>query len=181
MIIVDGWGDEVTQCVSPNFNTRPNDQNISLLVIHNISLPPKQFGNHYIEQFFQNCLPVNDHPYFKTIENLEVSSHFLIKRTGEIVQFVSCDDRAWHAGLSTFGGVENCNDYSIGIELEGADDIAYTNEQYEKLSILTKAIQVAYPKITGSRITGHEHISPGRKTDPGPRFDWVMYRKSLAV
>lgn len=179
MQIINGWLREAKKCESPNFNQRPAESKVSLLVIHNIALPPETFGANYIEQFFQNCLPVDDHPYFKTIEELKVSSHFLIKRDGELIQFVSCDNRAWHAGKSSYCGQDNCNDYSIGIELEGADDIQYEDLQYCKLAALTQAIQVAYPEITKERITGHEHIAPERKTDPGPAFDWDMYRSRL--
>ncbi len=179
MNIRKGWLEGAKQCPSPNFNHRPCGALINLLVIHNISLPPNTFGNNYIEQFFQNSLPVDEHPYFQTIAELSVSSHFLIKRDGEIVQFVSCDDRAWHAGQSSFCGQGNCNDYSIGIELEGADDIPYETAQYRQLTRLTQAIQLAYPAITSERITGHEHIAPDRKTDPGPVFDWQAYRESL--
>lgn len=175
MNIINGWLDTAKHSPSPNFNSRPANASISLLVIHNISLPPKCFGNDYIEQFFQNSLPVDEHTYFKEIAHLQVSSHFLIKRSGAIVQFVSCNDRAWHAGQSTFLGEENCNDFSLGIELEGADDIDYESVQYRALVELTHAIQQAYPAISKERITGHEHIAPDRKTDPGPAFDWPAY------
>ena len=179
MKIIDGWLEDEKHLRSPNFNCRPDGSDVSLLVIHNISLPPKSFNNDYIELFFQNRLPVEDHPYFEEICDLQVSSHFLIKRNGQVVQFVSCHDRAWHAGSSVFCGIENCNDFSIGIELQGSDDCPYEEIQYQRLSSLTKAIQIAYPGVTNERITGHEHISPGRKTDPGPAFDWQMYRNSL--
>ena len=179
MELVDGWLNTAKKCHSPNYNERPEHTPVSLLVVHNISLPPKRFGNDYIERFFQNDLPIDDHEYFQSIANLKVSSHFLIKRSGEIVQFVSCNDRAWHAGQSCFCGTDNCNDFSIGIELEGADDIAYDEEQYNQLAALTAAIKAAYPEISNERITGHEHISPGRKTDPGPAFDWDRYRSLI--
>ena len=156
------------QCPSPNFNQRPETA-ISLLVIHNISLPPNEFDNDYIEQFFTNQLDFNAQPYFKTIENVEVSAHLLIKRDGEIIQFVPFDKRAWHAGQSEFKGRENCNDFSIGIELEGGDDIIYTNKQYQALNDSIKALKSHY-SITD--IIGHSDISPGRKTDPGASFDW---------
>lgn len=163
---------------SPNFGARPCTD-ISLLVIHNISLPPGQFGGGYVQRFFQNELSIDQHPYFAEIAELQVSSHFLIERTGTLVQFVNMNDRAWHAGLSSFAGRDNCNDYSIGIELEGTDDIPYTDAQYKVLADLTKAVQCQYPAITMDRITGHEHIAPGRKTDPGPAFDWLRYRADI--
>lgn len=180
MKLIEGWLDEARKVPSPNFNERPPQQALDLLVIHNISLPPGEFGNDCIEQFFQNCLPWDDHPFFQTIQGLEVSSHFLIKRCGEIVQFVSCEDRAWHAGQSSFNERENCNDFSIGIELEGTDSVPYESEQYQSLVALTKVIQNAYPLITSNNIQGHCDIAPGRKTDPGESFDWPGYLEQLA-
>jgi len=179
MKLINGWLDEAKHVPSPNFNSRPDQPTVNLLVIHNISLPPSQFGGAYIEQFFQNCLSWDEHPYFKSIEGLEVSSHFLIKRDGELVQFVSCFDRAWHAGTSAFCGVDNCNDYSVGVELEGTDCEAYTSAQYSMLAGLTKSLQAEFPGITRERITGHSDISPGRKTDPGDSFDWGRYLSKL--
>lgn len=180
MQICDGWFDNAKKVISPNFNKRPVDSSVNLLVIHNISLPPEEFDTPYIELFFQNKLPYEEHSYFDHLKGVEVSSHFLIKRSGEVVQFVSCDDRAWHAGKSEFCGQHNCNDFSIGIELEGADTISYTSLQYDSLTMLTACIQDAYPNITRDRITGHEHIAPGRKTDPGECFDWQRYLDNLA-
>lgn len=180
MKLSDGWLDAARKAPSPNFNSRPEGESIDLLVIHNISLPPGQFGNSCIEQFFQNCLPWDDHPFFEEIRGVEVSSHFLIRRDGEIVQFVSCDDRAWHAGKSEFNGRANCNDFSIGIELEGTDTAPYEEAQYESLKELTRAIQTAYTNISQERITGHCHIAPERKTDPGQSFDWARYKLSLS-
>ncbi len=177
--IVDGWLASATHCPSPNFNQRPLNTSVSLLVIHNISLPPGEFGGGYVEAFFQNRLDARAHPYFATIAELTVSAHLLIARDGTITQFVSFDDRAWHAGASSFDGVENCNDYSIGIELEGTDDIPYTDAQYESVAKVTRQLLATYPKLTPARITGHEHIAPGRKTDPGPSFDWARYRHSF--
>lgn len=168
------------QCPSPNFNSRPLNSEINLLVIHNISLPPGQFGGGYVQSFFQNQLPAQDHPFFASIASLQVSSHLLIERGGEVTQFVSFNDRAWHAGQSSFMGSENCNDFSIGIELEGSDDIPYTAEQYAALAETTDLLMQAYPGITTERITGHEHIAPGRKTDPGPSFDWDYYFSLIA-
>ena len=174
-----GWLNRVKHVPSPNYNCRPEKAVVSLLVIHNISLPPAQFGTPYIEQFFQNKLCWDEHPYFKTIEGVEVSAHFLIKQDGEVVQFVSCDDRAWHAGASSFCGEDNCNDFSLGIELEGTDTSPYTDAQYECLVNLTKCIQAKYPAISDARIVGHSDIAPGRKTDPGASFDWTRYLESL--
>lgn len=171
----------VRWCPSPNFGQRPEDADISLLVVHNISLPPGQFGGDAIERFFCNCLDTSEHPYFETIGELRVSAHALIRRDGGVVQFVSLLERAWHAGRSCFDGKEECNDFSIGIELEGADDIPYTPEQYQRLAELSALIMRAWPKITGERITGHSDIAPGRKTDPGPAFDWDQYRHQLAT
>tara|TARA_R110002072_G_scaffold172728_5_gene327073 strand:- start:17364 stop:17909 length:546 start_codon:yes stop_codon:yes gene_type:complete len=181
MKIYDGWCDQAKRVISPNFNKRPVNSSVNLLVIHNISLPPDQFDHPYIELFFQNQLPYEEHPYFECLKGVEVSSHFLIKRDGQIIQFVSCNDRAWHAGASSFCGEYNCNDFSIGIELEGADTIPYTDEQYQSLDVLTTGIQAAYPEITKDRITGHQHIAPSRKTDPGESFDWPRYLECLSV
>ncbi|MFC6669541.1 1,6-anhydro-N-acetylmuramyl-L-alanine amidase AmpD [Marinobacterium aestuariivivens] len=164
---------------SPNFNERPDGVEISLLVIHNISLPPGQFGGGCIERFFCNRLDREAHPYFRSIEGLEVSAHLLIERSGEIVQFVPFDKRAWHAGRSSFCGRDNCNDFSIGIELEGTDDEPYTDHQYRVLVEVTRELQGRYPRITTDRIRGHSDIAPGRKTDPGPAFDWGRYRSLL--
>ncbi|TKV66642.1 1,6-anhydro-N-acetylmuramyl-L-alanine amidase AmpD [Marinobacter panjinensis] len=166
-------------CPSPNFGPRPQDASISLLVVHNISLPPGQFGGNAIERFFCNQLDASLHPYFETIAGMKVSSHLLIHRDGSPVQFVSLLDRAWHAGRSCFQGEDECNDFSIGIELEGADDIPYTDAQYQTLVDLSQKIMSAWPEITPDRITGHSDIAPGRKTDPGPAFDWSYYRQML--
>ncbi len=156
------------QLVSPNFNERPTVE-ISLLVIHNISLPPKQYGNNFIEQFFLNQLDSNQHPYFLSIKDLKVSSHLLIKRTGEVIQFVPFDKRAWHAGRSSFNEQENCNDYSIGIELEGVDNEPYDAVQYQQLNDIISHLKHHYPI---NNIVGHSDIAPSRKTDPGCAFDW---------
>jgi len=152
---------------------------VSLLVIHNISLPPKQFGGNYIEAFFCGLLDKSIHPYFAEIGDMRVSAHCLIKRDGEIIQFVPFTQRAWHAGKSSFQGRGICNDYSIGIELEGADHIAYTWAQYASLVKLTHYIMLYFPQIKLSRIVGHCDIAPIRKTDPGQAFDWPFYRQSL--
>lgn len=163
---------------SPNFNQRPDGTDIQLIVIHNISLPPSQFGGGYIEQFFQNQLDWEAHPYFKTIEGMQVSAHILILRTGEVLQFVNFEDRAWHAGRSTYLGKKECNDYSIGIELEGCDDQDFEDQQYQSLVKVVAALQDAYPK-TKQHLAGHSDIAPGRKTDPGPYFNWVYFREKL--
>ncbi|MBU2885422.1 1,6-anhydro-N-acetylmuramyl-L-alanine amidase AmpD [Gilvimarinus agarilyticus] len=177
--IVGGWIDQAERCSCPNFGERPNPQDISLLVIHNISLPPGEYGGGWIDRFFANKLDPAAHPYFSDIANLQVSSHLLIERTGVIKQFVNLEQRAWHAGRSEFNGREECNDFSIGIELEGTDDTPYTDAQYQTLIAVTQAILTCYPAIDKSRILGHSDIAPGRKTDPGPSFDWSRYKIAL--
>lgn len=179
--IEDGWASGVQACPSPHYNQRPPADSVSLLVIHNISLPPGQFGGGFVQQFFAGTLDPRAHPYFAEIASLRVSAHFLIERDGEITQFVSCRNRAWHAGASRYGGRSDCNDFSIGVELEGTDAEPYSDAQYTSLVLLTHALQNAYPDITRHRITGHEFIAPQRKTDPGPAFDWGRYFASLAV
>ena len=157
---------------SPNCNDRPLGVVVDLLVVHNISLPPGEFGHPYIDDFFTNKLDPSLHPYFTEIALLTVSSHCLIRRSGEIVQYVPFHKRAWHAGVSRFQDREDCNDFSIGIELEGTDHIPYTNEQYQVLAQVIEVLQNSYPLITQDRIVGHQTIAPTRKTDPGPAFDW---------
>jgi AmpD protein len=179
MIDQSGWYSGAKQVNSPFYDVRERPEDISLLVIHNISLPPGQFGGSYIEQFFLGKLPTAEHPFFQSIAHLRVSAHCLILRDGRVIQFVSFQDRAWHAGVSSFAGQERCNDYSIGIELEGTDYSTYTDAQYQSLSDLTAAILQRYPKITRERITGHQFIAPLRKTDPGLCFDWRRYRNML--
>ncbi len=166
------------QVPSPNYNLRPEQTEIQLLVVHNISLPPSQFGGGYIEKFFQNQLDWLQHPYFQTIEGMQVSAHLLILRSGEVLQFVNFKDRAWHAGRSSYLGLKECNDYSIGIELEGSDDLPFEAAQYDALSAVTACLQQAYPKIQ-QHLAGHSDIAPGRKTDPGPFFDWSKFRAQL--
>lgn len=175
----NGWLVSVRSLASPNFNQRPADVDVSLLVIHNISLPPGEFNTGCVEAFFCNQLDSQQHPYFATVAQLRVSAHFFIARTGEITQFVSLGDRAWHAGASSFAGTADCNDYSVGVELEGCDEIPYTDAQYTALIELTKNLCSIFPGITADRIVGHQHIAPGRKTDPGPAFDWARYLKGL--
>ena len=174
-----GWLNGIHLCPSAHFNARPDGADISLLVIHNISLPPGQFGTGCVHKFFSGTLDGKAHPYFAEIADLRVSAHFLIERDGRVTQFVSCLERAWHAGQSCFEGRDNCNDYSLGIELEGTDEQPFTDLQYASLVTLTRTLQQAFPLISRSRITGHEHIAPGRKTDPGPCFDWPRYLDQL--
>lgn len=169
-----GWLVGAEHCPSPNHNLRPTAE-ISLLVIHNISLPPGQFGTGQVRAFFLNRLDANAHPFFHDIAKLQVSAHFLIERSGHMVQFVPCLKRAWHAGLSSFQGRAQCNDFSLGIELEGTDSEPYTDEQYRVLARLSRALMAHYPGITPERICGHSDIAPGRKTDPGPAFDWQCF------
>lgn len=164
---------------SPNCDERPADTAIELVVVHGISLPPAEFGTDAIEHFFCNRLDVAGHPYYATINHLTVSAHLLIKRTGEIVQFVPFTKRAWHAGQSSFAGKTRCNDFSIGIELEGTDDIPYEDIQYHQLAQAVRALMKTYPAITLDRIVGHSDIAPGRKTDPGPVFDWNYLKGKL--
>lgn len=180
-ITADGWLDPVKRCPSPNFDQRPLDTEISLLVVHGISLPPGQFGGGYIEAFFSNALPVERHPYFQEIAELKVSAHCLVDREGAVTQFVSFDQRAWHAGRSCFEGRSACNDFSVGIELEGEDLRPYTVAQYTALAELIKLLMARYPALTPERVVGHSDVAPGRKTDPGPSFDWTRLRQALAT
>lgn len=179
--IEQGWLSGARRVPSPNYGPRPLGCTPGLLVVHNISLPPGDYSGNCIEQLFTNCLNWDEHPYFDEIRGLEVSAHLLIKRSGELVQFVSCDDRAWHAGESCYDGRDDCNDFSIGIELEGTDDEPYSAAQYEVLARVTVALIDAYPELSSKRIAGHSDIAPGRKTDPGPAFDWDRYRAEMAT
>ena len=172
-----GLLDECKQCPSPNKDIRPENTAIDLVVVHSISLPPGEYGGDAIEDFFQNQLDKNQHPYFEEIHQLKVSSHILIKRSGEIVQFVPFHERAWHAGQSNYMGRGCCNDFSIGIELEGSDTDLFEDNQYRQLDLLIAALQKAYPQIAAN-ITGHSDIAPGRKTDPGTGFDWNRLNNS---
>jgi AmpD protein len=169
----------VTYIESPNHDSRPGAEQPSLVVIHGISLPPNQFGGQGVTELFTNQLNPEEHPYYKEIESLRVSAHLFIRRDGSIIQFVPFHKRAWHAGLSEFNGREKCNDFSIGIELEGADDIPYTAEQYNKLAEVVKALQETYSSITSQAVVGHCDIAPGRKTDPGESFDWQYLSELL--
>lgn len=167
-----GLLDIASHIISDNFDARPESRAISLIVVHNISLPPGKFGGPYISQLFTNQLKKDEHPYFEKVFQLRVSSHILIRRDGEIIQYVPFHSRAWHAGVSEYQGEQHCNDFSIGIELEGTDDLPFEQVQYEKLALLIKELQRSYPSIANNAITGHSDIAPGRKTDPGPAFDW---------
>lgn len=168
-----GWLAGVRHVLSPNQGERPGSAQVSLIVIHNISLPPDEFGGGWVEDFFANRLDPAAHPYFATIAGLQVSSHFYVRRSGRIIQFVGCDRRAWHAGQSSWQGRGNCNDYSVGIELEGCDSQPFEAAQYEALWELVEALRGRYPIAA---IAGHCHVSPGRKTDPGLHFDWEAVR-----
>ena len=173
-----GYVGAARQVPSPNHDARPPDSRISLIVVHGISLPPGCFDGDGIERLFTNRLDCAAHPYFETIAGLRVSSHFLIRRDGELVQFVACADRAWHAGTSAWRGRERCNDFSIGIELEGTDDCAYDDAKYAMLARLVRALRRRYAI---DDVVGHSDIAPGRKTDPGPAFDWPRLTRLLAV
>lgn len=173
--IATGLLDSGEQQSTPNYDQRPAGVEPELLVIHSISLPPGEFGGPWITAFFANSLDVSAHPYFAEISQLKVSAHALIRRDGHIVQYVPFHERAWHAGQSSFQGRTHCNDFSIGIELEGSDDIPYTTEQYQQLVALIKVLFKAYPTLRRDGIVGHSDIAPGRKTDPGPSFDWAAF------
>jgi len=176
-ININGWLSGVRRIASANYDLRPAGAKIELLVIHNISLPPDQFGGPGIAKFFTNQLDHAAHPYFEQLKGVKVSSHFLIRRDGGVIQFVPCRGRAWHAGVSSWQGRTRCNDFSIGIELEGSDFVPFTERQYAALVRLTRYLQRFYPI---RNIAGHSDIAPGRKTDPGPYFDWAGYRAALA-
>lgn len=169
----DAWLTQARHCPSPHYDERPSDE-ISLLVVHSISLPPGRFGGPYIDQLFMGILDPKEDSYFEDIYQLRVSAHCLIRRCGEVVQYVAFDKRAWHAGQSCFAGRERCNDFAIGIELEGTDTGNFTPIQYQQLNQLIKLLQNHYPEITAQRIVGHSDIAPGRKTDPGIGFNWNL-------
>lgn len=173
------WLEGVRHVPSPNCDERPARSRIELLVVHSISLPPGEYGGGAIDAFFTNCLDPGAHPYFETIADLRVSAHALIRRDGEIIQYVPFRRRAWHAGASRYGGRSRCNDFSIGIELEGTDEDIYEEAQYRRLAEVARLLMQAWPGITTERIVGHSHIAPGRKTDPGPGFDWNRLRTLL--
>jgi AmpD protein len=171
----------VRYLASPNCDERPEGEAPTLLVIHGISLPPGEYGGPWIDALFTNTLDPRAHPYFAEIHELRVSSHLLIRRDGELVQYVPLQRRAWHAGLSSYCGRERCNDFSIGIELEGTDEEPYEAVQYQRLAELSTALLAAYPSLSTDRIVGHCDIAPGRKSDPGPHFNWRGFRQQLAA
>ena len=177
--ISEGWLSPARHLGSPNCDDRPQNCPIELLVVHGISLPPGEFGGPWIDALFTNVLDTDAHPYFREIEKLQVSAHLLIRRDGEIVQYVPFDRRAWHAGQSCFDGRDRCNDFSIGIELEGSDDQPYEAVQYQVLADVCKALFNLYPSLSPQRLVGHCDIAPGRKTDPGPHFEWPRLRTLL--
>jgi N-acetyl-anhydromuramoyl-L-alanine amidase len=169
----------VRQVLSPNFDRRPAGVLPQLLVVHGISLPPGQFGGPWIDLLFTGALPVDRHPFFREIEGLTASAHALIRRDGQIVQYVPFGARAWHAGRSAHRGRPECNDFSIGVELEGTDSTPYTEEQYQALVALTRALLATYPSLSKQEIVGHSDVAPGRKSDPGPAFEWARFRGLL--
>jgi len=171
-----GWWRHARRVRSPNFNERPDGEAITLAIVHSISLPPGQYGGDAVERFFTNRLDPSAHPYFEQIGALRVSAHFFVRRDGSLVQFVSCDQRAWHAGTSQWQGRENCNDWSIGIELEGLEGERFERAQYRALIRLLHALRVHYPL---AEVVGHEHVAPGRKADPGARFEWPRLARAL--
>lgn len=174
-----GYLQPARQVASPNFDERPAGVTADLLIVHGISLPPGEYGGAWIDQLFTNSLSWDAHPYFKQIEGMKVSSHLLIRRDGKVVQYVPFHQRAWHAGTSSYCGRERCNDFSIGIELEGSDDAAYESEQYRELARVILALCAVYPSLSLDRIVGHSDVAPGRKTDPGEGFDWPRLRAML--
>ncbi|EOC3070057.1 1,6-anhydro-N-acetylmuramyl-L-alanine amidase AmpD [Cronobacter malonaticus] len=179
MQVKDGWLVDARHAPSPHHDCRPEDEAPSLLVVHNISLPPGEFGGPWIDALFAGKLDSQAHPYFAGIAHLRVSAHCLIRRDGEIVQYVPFNKRAWHAGVSWYQGRERCNDFSIGIELEGTDVQPYTDAQYRQLAAVTRTLISLYPAMK-NHMTGHSDIAPERKTDPGPAFDWTRFRALVA-
>lgn len=175
-----GLIENVEYIASPNADARPAETAIDLIVVHSISLPPGEYGGPWIEKLFTNQLPAEAHPYFQEIHPLKVSAHVLIRRDGRLQQFVPFHLRAWHAGQSCYEGRETCNNFSIGIELEGTDDSAFEDSQYQQLAALIEALHASYPEISKTRLAGHSEIAPGRKTDPGTGFDWDRLKTLLA-
>jgi len=176
-----GWLRGVARVPSPNADERPPGCAPSLVVVHGISLPPGEFGGPWIDRLFTNTLPADAHEYFATIDKLRVSAHALVRRDGEIRQYVPFTRRAWHAGESSWCGRQRCNDFSIGIELEGTDEMPYEEAQYAALVRLIAALRLAYPTLRDAEVVGHSDIAPGRKTDPGPVFDWIRLRRELTA
>lgn len=181
MVIDSGWIRGVRKVPSPNCDARPPGASLDLIVVHGISLPPGRFGGPWIDDLFVNRLDPGVHPYFASIADLAVSAHVLIARDGRLTQYVGFDQRAWHAGVSEYRGRARCNDFSVGIELEGADDVPYEPAQYETLARLVRALRAAYPTLRDAPLVGHCDIAPGRKTDPGPAFDWELCRRLCAA
>ncbi len=178
-IDASGWYENARRVPSPNRDARPPGTELDLIVIHGISLPPGRFGGPWIDRLFLNDLPPDEDPYFATIAHLRVSAHVLIDRRGRLTQYVPFTERAWHAGQSAYCGRVACNDFSVGIELEGADDVPYTAKQYRRLAALVRALRRAYPSLARADVVGHSDIAPGRKTDPGPAFDWRRLAAAL--
>ncbi|HJV61754.1 MAG TPA: 1,6-anhydro-N-acetylmuramyl-L-alanine amidase AmpD [Albitalea sp.] len=172
----DGWWRGARRCASPNFGPRPPGTRVSLALIHSISLPPGEYGGDAVERLFANQLDWDAHPYYQRIRGLQVSAHFFVRRDGEALQFVSCDERAWHAGPSSWQGQDNCNDFSVGIELEGLEGETFEVAQYDMLARVLRALATRYPL---RHVAGHEHVAPGRKIDPGPGFDWPRLQIAL--
>ncbi len=172
----DGWWAHARRCDSPNAGPRPAGAQVSLAVVHSISLPPGEFGGDAVQRLFMNQLDWEAHPYYQGIRGLQVSAHFFVRRDGAVIQFVSCDRRAWHAGVSQWRGRDNCNDWSVGIELEGLEGDVFEDAQYVQLARLLSALTRRYPLFEA---VGHEHVAPGRKADPGPGFDWPRLRSQL--
>jgi AmpD protein len=176
-LAADGWLDGVRRVPSPNCDDRPAGEAVTLLVLHSISLPPREYGGDAVERFFTNRLDPSEHPYYRGIADLKVSAHFLVRRDGEVVQFVSIRQRAWHAGKSSWRGRERCNDYSVGIELEGTDDAPFADRQYEALVELVRSLRATLPLRD---VAAHSDVAPQRKTDPGAGFDWHLCLRHLA-
>lgn len=176
-----GLLDGARQCPSPNRDARPDPAAIELVVVHGISLPPAEFGGDGIDRLFTNTLDPAEHPYFAEVAHRRVSAHLLIRREGELVQYVPFHERAWHAGPSSWCGRSGCNDFAVGIELEGTDELAYADAQYHRLADVVAALATAYPRIEPGNVVGHSDIAPGRKTDPGPAFDWERLAGLLAA
>lgn len=181
MIDGQGWHRRAKRLLSPNFNARPAQTGVALIVIHAISLPPGQFGGGFVERFFVNQLPIDAHADFENIRDLRVSAHFFIDRSGHLTQFVSTEARAWHAGQSQWRGREDCNDFSVGIELEGTAQRPFTQAQYRRCARLCRVLMQRYPAISKDAIVGHQEIAPDRKWDPGPCFDWHYFRSLCAL
>lgn len=179
--LASGLMDGARQITSPNYDSRPAGVEPDLIVVHGISLPPGEFGGPWIDQLFTNTLPPEIHPYFAEVSSLRVSSHLVIARGGALTQYVSFTERAWHAGKSNYQGREACNDFSVGVELEGTDTQPYEHEQYAALAEVVAALCAAYPRLSADRLVGHSDIAPGRKTDPGPAFDWARARQLIAI